>query len=242
MNIAVIGYGKMGREIEKVALSKHFNISHIIDIHNISDFDKINKDNTDVAVEFTSPATVIDNIKKCFKKQIPVVTGTTGWYSKLPEIEDILKKLNGTLFYSPNFSLGANFFLKFCGLLSKTLNEKTGYEIVIEETHHKEKLDSPSGTAVSAAGIILDNCKYKTHWVSRDSGIPSELPVISHRVNNVTGIHKVVFSSPSDIIELSHSAGNRTGFALGAIKAAEFIKNKKGIFNMSDLMNLNYYE
>lgn len=236
MNIAIIGYGKMGKEIESMAKQLKHSISYIIDIKNSSDFNLILPANTDVIIEFTKPDSVIDNIYKSFAKRIPIVTGTTGWYDKMNGVEENCKKQNGTLFYAPNFSIGVSLFLEFSKLMSKKLSVYTNYKVHIEETHHTQKLDSPSGTAIALANAILPNHKNFSNWKSGNSCQESELPVLSHRIENVTGKHCLVYESPNDIIELVHEAKNRSGFALGAILAAEFVIHKKGIYTMSDLL------
>jgi len=240
MKIAIVGYGKMGREIESKAVQSGHLISFIIDKGNSGDFENILPSNTDIIIEFTQPASVIHNILKGFSKGIPFVTGTTGWYDKLEEVSTQCKDQNGTLFYAPNFSLGVNLFLEFSRVLSAKLSKFPGYGVHIEETHHTQKLDSPSGTAIALANNILPYHKNLTSWKNSEDSLESELPIISHRINNVTGKHKLFYESESDIIELAHEAKNRSGFAIGAILAAEFVLNKKGVFTMPDLLKYKF--
>jgi 4-hydroxy-tetrahydrodipicolinate reductase len=240
MKIAIVGYGKMGKEIEKKAIQLGHFISFIIDKDNSDDFEKILPSNTDVIIEFTQPGSVIHNIQKSFSKKIPIITGTTGWYDKMEEITSLCKNQDGTLFYAPNFSLGVNLSLEFSRVISAKLSKFPGYDVHIEETHHTQKLDSPSGTAIAIANNILPNHKNFTSWKNSKDSLKTELPIISHRISNVTGKHTLFYESESDIIELVHEAKNRSGFAIGAILAAEFVLNKKGVFTMPDFLKYKF--
>ena len=238
MRIAIVGYGKMGNELESMALKMKHHISFVIDKNNSTDFNSILPSNTDVIIEFTKPDSAIENIYQSFSIGIPIVSGTTGWYNKMEEVNNNCKQQNGTLFYAPNFSIGVSLFLEFSKIISEKLSKYSNYKVHIEETHHTQKLDSPSGTAIALANAILPNHSNFTNWKNTDNCLESELPILSHRINNVTGKHNLVYESENDIIEFIHEAKNRSGFATGAILAAEFIINKKGIFNMSDLLKL----
>lgn len=237
MRIAIFGYGKMGKEVESAAIQLRHTISHIIDISNTDDISKINTSNTDVVIEFTRPDSVVKNIYSCFKSGLPIVTGTTGWYGIIEEIKTECSKNNGALFYSPNFSIGVNLFIEFSKQLAKKLNKFNEYEARIEETHHTQKLDTPSGTAILIANSVLPELTKLRNWNKSEIAEQNELPVTSYRVENVIGNHKLIFESAQDTIELHHNAKSRKGFAIGAILAAEYILNRKGIFTMSDLIN-----
>ncbi|MGQ9848216.1 MAG: 4-hydroxy-tetrahydrodipicolinate reductase [Bacteroidales bacterium] len=228
MKIAIIGYGKMGKEIEKLASKNNINIVKIIDIDNYNEINHLNKTEAEVAIEFTNPTSVIDNIEHCFKQNIPIVTGTTGWYNNLNQIEAMQKQYNGKLFYASNFSIGVHLFFKIASELSKIMNNYLDtYHIKIEETHHTEKKDKPSGTALELLKIIAQNL-----------GLNSEkITIESFRIDNIVGNHKAIFDSEIDTIILEHNAKNRKGFAIGALKAAEFlINNKPGIYTMNNLI------
>jgi len=244
MNIAIIGYGKMGKEIERLALPKH-NVVSIIDIDNQKEIEQLHDKKTDVAIEFTNPESVINNIISCFKQNIPIVCGTTGWHNKLKIVEEECKKYNGSLLYSSNFSIGVNLFFYLVKQSAQLLNSYyNSYNISIEEIHHIQKKDSPSGTAITMANIIMKEIKNIEKWINylntqHEHVNKQELPIFSKRIENVIGIHKLTYESDIDIISLNHEAKNRKGFAYGAILAAEYIKDKKGIYTMNDLLNIN---
>lgn len=229
MKIAIIGYGKMGKEIENLAAQNNIKVNAIIDIQNSGDIYKLKPSEVDVAIEFTTPASVIKNIKICFEQNIPIVTGTTGWYEQLPEVEKLQKQYNGTLFYASNFSIGVNLFFKIAANLSQIMkNYLDTYHVKIEETHHTQKKDIPSGTALTLSKIIA----MELHKSSEDINIEA------FRIENIVGNHKAIFDSAIDTIILEHNAKSRIGFALGALKAAEYVKDKKGIFTMNNLIQL----
>ncbi len=229
MKIAIIGYGKMGKEIEKLAIQNNIKVSTIIDIQNAEEIHKLKQSEVDAAIEFTTPASVIKNINACFEQNIPIVTGTTGWYDQLPEVEKLQKQYNGTLFYASNFSIGVNLFFKMASDLSKIMkNYLDIYNLKIEETHHTEKKDKPSGTAITLSKIMAAELNKK----------PENINIEAFRIENVVGNHKAIFDSEIDTIILEHNAISRQGFALGALKAAEFVKDKKGIFTMNNLIQL----
>lgn len=217
----------MGKEIEKLAIQNSIKINTIIDIYNAEEIYHLKQKDVDVAIEFTNPTSVITNIKACFEQNIPIVTGTTGWYDYLPEIEKLQKQYNGTLFYSANFSIGMNLFFKMASEFSKIFkNYLDIYNLKIEETHHTEKKDKPSGTAITLSKIIAAELNNKAQ----------NIDIESFRIENVIGNHKIILNSEIDTIILEHNAKSRRGFALGALKAAEFIKDKKGIFTMNNLV------
>ena len=236
MKIALIGYGKMGKAIEAIALSRNHEI-----VARISATDsgaKTDLKNADVAIEFSQPNAVVDNLKACFDAQVPVVCGTTGWLEKRSEAEAYCKERNGTFFYASNFSLGVNIFFKLNELLAGMMNGYPHYDIAIDEIHHTQKKDAPSGTAITLAEQILEKVKRKKQWVNELSDNPEDLEIISQRVDPAPGTHSVKYSSVIDNIEIIHTAHSRTGFATGAVLAAEFIKDKKGFFTMKDVLNL----
>jgi len=244
MNIAIIGYGKMGKEIERLAKSNHIEVVKIIDIHNHQDIYQLKKIHTDVAIEFTQPTTAINNIKICFEQNIPIVCGTTGWYEHLPTIEQWQKKYNGTLFYASNFSIGINLYMKIIEYSTSLMNQFLAqYHLYIEETHHTQKKDSPSGTALSLSKIVMNQIKQFNkieNYLDQDiqnHTSPRTLPIYSYRKDSISGEHKIIFESDVDNITITHNAKNRIGFALGAIKAAEFLINQPaGIYTMNNLI------
>lgn len=236
MRITLIGYGKMGHEIEKTAIERGHTISGIIDIHNIEDLNS-HAANTDVAIEFTSPSSVIDNLYRCFELNLPVVTGTTGWHEQSDTIKERCKKENHSLFYASNFSIGVNLFFALNEQMAEIMNKFSEYDVSIEETHHIQKLDSPSGTAVSIARVIEEQLARKTGWKLDDAG-KDEIQVKAIRSRDVKGIHKVRYDSEKDYIELTHYAKSRKGFAEGAVLAAEFLVGQKGVYTMRDLLGI----
>ena len=233
MKIALIGYGKMGKMNEQVALERGHEISHAIDSKN-SDLDW---KEADVAIEFSKPELAVENIKRSISYAVPIVVGTTGWKDELNEVEKEVDAANGSLFHASNFSLGVNIFYYINQLLARIMNDQGSYDVSIEETHHTEKLDSPSGTAIELAEqIIAYHDGYQGWELSRSSD--NEIAIDSIRKVDVKGEHIVKYESRIDSIELKHSAKNRGGFALGAILAAEFIKNRTGVYTMTDLLNI----
>jgi len=238
MKFTLIGYGKLGKEVEKAALERGHTIHCIIDseedwIKNLS-----NLRSCDVAIEFTTPASVLANLGRCFENSIPVVSGTTGWHGRLPEVTEDCQKNNGTLFYASNFSIGANLFFDINRRLAILMNRQPLFEVHITETHHIHKLDKPSGTAVSLAGDIIANVERKETWKEGGPFQAGQVGITSIREGEITGIHEVAWNSEIDSISIRHEAKNRRGFAMGAVLAAEFIYGKKGIFRMSDLLEL----
>lgn len=236
MNIALIGYGKMGREIQEIARDRGHQIVSIIDEDNRQEIDSDAFREADVAFEFTRPESAVDNYVKAFKQNVPVVSGTTGWLEEWNTVTKQCKLNNSGFFYASNFSLGVNLFFKINSHLAKLMNSFPDYRAHIEEIHHINKLDAPSGTAISLADQILENNSKFNSWELNPYGRKDKLPVFSVREGEVTGTHSVHYVSKIDKISLRHEALSRKGFALGAVLAGEFIKGKKGIYSMNDLM------
>lgn len=246
MKIALIGYGKMGKTIHDLAKEKnetngnnHFDIQLIIDIDNRSTTTLDQLRQVDVAIEFTSPHTAVDNIKWCFEAGIPVVVGSTGWTDKLPEIKELALKTNQSFLFAPNFSIGVNIFFEVNRYLAKIMNAHPDYAVSLEEIHHTEKKDAPSGTALHAALDILKRIERKNSWVNEASDSKNVLSVISKREPNVPGTHLITYENDIDKIELMHTAHSRKGFAGGALTAAEWLINKKGVYSMEDVLGFN---
>ncbi len=237
MKIALLGYGKTGKEVEKAAVKRGHEIYLIIDT--LQDWEKSGKmlKNADAAIDFSMPHVVADNIRKCFDAGIPVIVGTTGWLEHMEEIKKYCLANNKSLLYSPNFSIGANILFEINKKLSLLMNKYSEYNVSIEETHHTEKLDSPSGTAIKLAEEIIKNIDRKEKFVNHETNNPGEVGLKSLRIKDVTGIHKIQSDSDVDSIEIRHSAKNRTGLALGAVLSAEWIIGKKGFFEMKDFLN-----
>jgi 4-hydroxy-tetrahydrodipicolinate reductase len=238
MKIALIGYGKMGKAIEEVALQRNHTIVLKIDENNVADFTKENLSKADVAIEFTGPHSAFENIKKAIEWQRPVVSGSTGWIERLDEIKKYCNQKNGSFLYASNFSIGVNIFFELNKKLASLMSVHRDYKVSIEEIHHTQKKDAPSGTAITLAEQIIEQLPYKKNWVNKESKDPGELSITSKRVDHAPGTHSIKYSSAIDDIEVIHTAHNRTGFATGAVLAAEFIKDKKGYFSMKDVLNL----
>jgi 4-hydroxy-tetrahydrodipicolinate reductase len=236
MKIALIGYGKMGKEIEQLAVSRGHSIVLKIDINNPEEFTIGNLSKADVAIEFTSPATAVKNYLQCFEAGIPVVSGTTGWLEQKAEVEEACSAKNGCFFYASNYSLGVNIFFAMNKYLAKIMKEFPQYDVSMTEVHHTQKLDAPSGTAITLADDIISVNPIKTNWTIDGPKSASELHINPIREGVVPGIHTVKYNSDVDYIEMTHSAYNRKGLALGAVMAAEFSVGHKGILSMSDLL------
>lgn len=236
MKIALIGYGKMGHEIENIALQRGHKIVAIIDLTTNDTFDSPAFRSASVAIEFTRPEAVVANLHRCFEEGIPVVCGTTGWTEQLPVIRQEMEATNGTLFWSSNFSLGVNLFFALNRHLAKLMNPFSDYNVRMVEVHHTQKLDAPSGTAITLAEIILEELDRKSTWVKETEQHANQLAIASVREGNVPGIHEVIYESEMDSISIKHDAKSRRGFALGAVLAAEFAYNKKGFLGMNDLL------
>jgi 4-hydroxy-tetrahydrodipicolinate reductase len=238
MNIALIGYGKMGKIIEEIAVKRGHKIALIIDLDNIADFTAENLSKADVAIEFTGPHSAFANIKNCLQSGIAVVSGSTGWLDNYPEIEQLCKEKNGAFLYASNFSVGVNIFFEINKRLASLMALQSEYEVSMVEIHHTQKKDAPSGTAITLGEQILKGVPRKKRWVNHISDNPEELEIISERKDPAPGTHVVKYSSSVDDIEIIHTAHSRDGFALGAVLAAEFLKGKKGIYTMKDVLNL----
>ena len=238
MNLALIGYGKMGKEIEKIAVSRGHQIKLIIDINNPHDLTVENLRKCNVAIEFTIPDSAVKNYNICFEAGIPVVSGTTGWLDKKDEVYNKCNETNGTFFYGSNFSLGVNLFFELNRKLAELMANRTEYNVEITEVHHSQKLDAPSGTAISLAEDILDKLPGKTSWVNDKTPAENELNIKSERRGEVPGIHTIKYESEVDCIEIIHNSKSRKGLAFGAVLAAEYCIGHKGILKMKDLLNI----
>jgi 4-hydroxy-tetrahydrodipicolinate reductase len=236
MKIALIGYGKMGKAIEAIALQRNHSTPLKIDIDTIDSFTKENLQQCDVAIEFTGPHSAVDNISKCLDAGIPVVSGSTGWLEQWPVIKAKCESLNGTLLYASNFSVGVNIFFELNKKLAQLMSGHGEYEVTMEEIHHTQKKDAPSGTAITLAEQVIENFGRKKKWINDVAKYPNELSIISKRIDPAPGTHSIKYSSAIDDIEIIHTAHNRTGFATGAVLAAEFIAGKKGIYTMKDVL------
>lgn len=236
MKIALIGYGKMGKTIEQIALNRGHQIVSIVDINNPEEFQSANFKSADVAIEFTTPATAFDNYMKSFAAGVPVVSGTTGWLDRISEIKEKCEKEGKTFFYASNFSIGVNIFFALNKYLAKIMNNFSSYNISMTETHHIHKLDAPSGTAITLAEGIIENVDRKDRWTLETAEQPTDLPIHAIREGEVPGIHEVTYESDVDYISIKHDAKSRAGFALGAVVAAEFTAGKKGFLGMDDML------
>ncbi|WP_422359006.1 4-hydroxy-tetrahydrodipicolinate reductase [Reichenbachiella sp.] len=237
MNVGLVGYGKMGQAIEKILLSKGHSISKVINIDNADEISEMTPVNTDVVIEFTAPESALNNIKTVLGNKVPVVSGSTGWLDHYQEVVDFCQTQGTGFFYASNYSLGVNIFFKLNEQLAKMMNGK-GYKSSMVEIHHTQKLDAPSGTAITLAEGVIANTEDKTKWVNGKSSNPEELEIISERVDPAPGTHDITYDSEVDTIKISHVAHSREGFAQGAVLAAEFLAGKKGVFSMDDLLKL----
>lgn len=236
LNIIISGYGKMGKTIEKVAIERKHNI--IARLDNEDHWKELpqNFPERTIVIDFSMPETAVNNILRCFDKNLPVVCGTTGWYGSLEEVSHACKTKNGTLLYAPNFSIGVHVLFYLNRELARIMGKIEGYHACVKEIHHIHKLDAPSGTAVQLAGdIIMQNPGYRK-WVNNAVASNGELPVVSERVGEVPGTHEIKYVSKVDELILKHKAKSREGFATGAVMAAEFVCDKKGIFTINDLL------
>jgi 4-hydroxy-tetrahydrodipicolinate reductase len=238
MNIAIFGYGRMGKEIEKLALERNHNVILRIDENNIKSINKDSFSNVDVVVEFSTPENAFNNINLCLDNNIPVVSGTTGWLNKFDNILNRCKTEDKTFFYASNYSVGVNILFKLNNYLAQIMDNFPDYNVEIDETHHIQKIDAPSGTAITLAEGIIDNNKRIKNWEKENTNSESSMPIKSFREGSVPGNHKIIYESSFDKITIEHDAKSRKGFALGAILAAEFIIGKKGYYTMNDLLNI----
>lgn len=235
MKAAIIGYGKMGREIEKILRDRGHEIILTIDADNAADLTAENLKSVDVAIEFTTPSTAYDNIRICLECGTAVVSGTTGWTSRLGELQELCREKGGALFYASNYSLGVNLMFRLNRQLAEMMNRFSAYDVAIEETHHTQKKDSPSGTAVTLAEDIISRLDRKNGWVNEQTDDKSLIGITSYRVGATPGDHSVTYTSEDDVLEIRHSIKNRRTLALGAVIAAEFLCGKSGVFTMDDL-------
>jgi 4-hydroxy-tetrahydrodipicolinate reductase len=246
MRIAILGYGKMGRIIEQFATERGHEIVLKVNVDNTEDLTLANLKKADVAIDFSTPDSALSNIELCFDAGVPVVVGTTGWYGHLQTVKNKCVQGNNTLLYASNFSIGVNVFLFVNKVLAKIMNRYPQYEVQVEEIHHTQKLDSPSGTAMTISEGILSELDRKNEWINELIGSgkefivkPDQLLIESHRIEDVPGTHTVIYSSEVDDIEFKHKAHHRAGFALGAILAAEWLENKTGFYTISDMFDFS---
>jgi len=236
MKLALIGYGKMGRTIEQVALQRGHKIVLRITSANMHEMNTRQLKNADVAIEFTRPDSARENVLQCLKAGVNVICGTTGWNEHLAEAEAAALEHDAAFLFSSNFSIGVNIFFEINKLLARLMNGRPEYNISIEEIHHTQKKDAPSGTAITLAQQIIDNQGNYKNWLLNDPSNPEALPIMAFRTGAVPGTHKISYTSAIDNIEIMHTAHNRDGFAHGAVLAAEYVYGKKGIFTMQDVL------
>lgn len=236
MRVAIVGYGKMGKVIEAIAKERNHEIVKIIDVSNAADIATLSQSDIDVAIEFSAPAAAYENLKACMKQGLAVVSGTTGWLEHRNEIESLAKENKAAFFYASNFSIGVNLFFQLNKQLAKLMSNQQQYEVNTYEIHHTEKLDAPSGTAITLAEGVMENANHKNSWVSQKIPKDSEVPIWSIREGKVPGTHSIKYISDVDEIEIKHEAKSRYGFAMGAVVAAEWLKGKQGIFGMDDML------
>ena len=233
MKIALLGYGRMGKEIEKIAISRGHEIVIRKDAEDIIDITL-----ADVAIDFSIPNAAFNNILNCLENNVPVVAGTTGWLEKYEDAVALCHKKNGAFIYASNFSIGVNIFFELNKQLAKLMSSLEDYQVFMEEIHHTQKLDAPSGTAITLAEGIIENSS-KNRWELANKSNPNVIPIVAKRIPDVSGTHSVWYSSEVDTIEIKHTANNRKGFALGAVIAAEWIADKTGVFSMKDVLNIH---
>ncbi len=237
MNLGLIGYGYMGKEVERVALAKQHSIAFIIDENNQADLVPGVLTTADAVIEFTRPESAFRNIEACLTAGVPIISGTTGWLSRFDEAQELCTKLNGSFFYASNFSIGVNLFFELNARLAQLMSTYPDYSVRMEEIHHTRKKDAPSGTALTLAGQIIAENDTITGWTPDLISSRDKITITSVREGNVTGTHSVIYISNEDKITIKHEAFNRGGMAVGAVSAAEFIIGRKGFFSMKDLIN-----
>jgi 4-hydroxy-tetrahydrodipicolinate reductase len=236
MKIALIGYGKMGKAIETIAVNKGHDIVLKIGIENVEEFTIEAVQQADIVIEFSSPHSAFQNVMKCLEAKVPVVCGSTGWLEKYNEAKEFCEQQNTALLYASNFSVGVNLFFELNSYLAKLMSTHHEYNVVLEEIHHTEKKDAPSGTAITLAEQVLQHLQSKKIWVNKPTDKSEELEIVSKRIDPAPGTHSIKYTSAIDDIEITHTAHNRIGFASGAVLAAEFLVDKKGIFTMKDVL------
>jgi 4-hydroxy-tetrahydrodipicolinate reductase len=234
MKIALIGYGKMGRAIDGLAASEGCEVILRIDRDNPQDYARLGE--ADAAIEFSQPESAVANILRCFEAGVPVVSGTTGWLDRMAEVESHCREAGGAFFYASNYSIGVNVLFALNRFLAERMNAFGDYDIRLEEIHHTQKLDAPSGTALTLARDILARVERKKTWVSGEAQGPEELPILSQRIDPAPGEHRVIYRSAVDEIEIRHEAFSREGFARGALQAAKWLKGRKGVFGMGEML------
>jgi len=237
LRIALIGYGKMGKTIQRLAEAKGHEIAQVIDVQRGNSAEDLISD-LDVAIEFTRPEAAVQNIKACISKSIPVVSGTTGWLANFDEIKAYCIEKNSAFFYASNYSIGVNVFFELNRYLAKMMEQFPDYDVSMTEIHHTQKLDAPSGTAITLAEGIMEEISRKETWVNQETNIKTELPIFSERIDDVPGTHQITYRSKIDDVEITHTAHSREGFASGALSAAEWLVGKNGCFGMKDMLNL----
>ncbi|WP_212002807.1 4-hydroxy-tetrahydrodipicolinate reductase [Chitinophaga sp. HK235] len=238
MKIALIGYGKMGKAIDAIATAKGHEVILRVDHDSQHLLEKEHLGQADVAIEFTTPETAYHNIRKCFEANVPVVSGTTGWLDKLPEVEALCKKGQHAFLHATNFSIGVNIFFEVNKKLAALMASQPQYDVWMEEIHHTQKKDAPSGTALTLAEQLMSSVTRKTAWINEESHQADTLSIISKRIDPAPGTHTITYTSPIDDITITHTAHSREGFAAGAVVAAEWLKGKTGVFTMRDVLNL----
>lgn len=228
----------MGKTIEMIAAGRNHQIIHKIGTANRAEFLELKKGAVDVAIDFSHPDIAFENIKVCMAKGIPVVCGTTGWLERRAEVEKLCRETGGAFFWSSNYTLGVNIFFKLNRMLAGIMKNFPSYNVSMEEIHHVQKVDAPSGTAITLAEGVLENIPVKKRWVNKEAATEEELTIISKRIADEPGTHSVFYTSPIDTIEIKHTAHTREGFAEGAVVAAEWLIGRKGIFGMDDLLKI----
>lgn len=238
MKIALIGYGKMGKAIEEIAVSRGHEIVLKVDMDNQHDFTADNLSKADVAIEFTGPHSAVQNLQRLFDAGVPVVSGSTGWLEQWDAVRSYCEGKNGSFIYASNFSIGVNLFFELNSFLAKLMSKHPSYEVSLEEIHHTQKKDAPSGTAITLAEQVMQHIREKKQWVNEASSNAANLVITSKRIDPAPGTHSIKYHSEIDDIEIIHTAHNRKGFAGGAVAAAEYLAGKKGIFTMKDVLGL----
>ena len=239
MKILLLGYGKMGQLIDKLATAKGHEIVGKINIDNRNELDQFNSSNVDAAIEFSQPEAAVENIKWCLERQIPVAVGTTGWLDKRAEINSFCEENSGTYLFASNFSIGVNIFFKLNEYLAQMMADQD-YSVTTKEIHHTSKKDAPSGTSITLAEGILKHVTSKKSWVNQKTDNAEELEIISERIDPAPGTHEITYSSPVDTIDICHTAHSREGFAKGAISVAEWLKNQNGVKTMDDFLESRF--
>jgi len=238
MRLLLIGYGKMGQAIEQVALQRGHQVVHKIDLDSRAALSKIHADEIDVAIEFSTPAAAYDNIYQCLTQHIPVLSGTTGWLDRKATLDAYCLEQQGTFFYAANFSLGMHLFCQVNAFLAQHMNQQEAYEVALQEVHHLEKKDMPSGTSLTLAEGILRNLHRKKAWAIAPTSAKETLPIFVSREKDVPGTHTVTYTAEADTITLQHTAHSRVGFAAGVVSVAAWLPGQKGVLGMEDFLSL----